>query len=300
MFTYLTSDPNPTEYFVLDYLLGHEIKLVEGKEPGHQKIYPLSVDQQEILRKYIDTNMKRGFIRESQSPAGYPILFVPKRDEEEPRMCVDYRKLNDITIKNRYPLPLIEELRDQLIGAKVFTKFDIREAYYQVRIKEGDEWKTAFKTRYGHYEYKVMPFGLANAPATFQCLINNALREYLDIFVIAYLDDILIYSKDPKEHTEHVRKVLKALLKYNLRLKISKCEFNTVKTGFLGHIIEPGRISMVLKPAITRKRKGSWVIVNEGQDALDGWMEVVKNGRRSVGRGTSVPSNCSVGKEDSV
>ena len=140
--------------------------------------------------------MEKGYIRPSTSLAGYPILFVPKKNSTL-RICVDYRQLNGITIKNRYPLPRIDEILDRIHGAKIFTKFDLRGAYNLVRMKEGEEWKTAFRTRYGLFEYLVMPFGLTNAPATFQTLINNVLQEHLDRTVIVYLDDILIYSKDP-------------------------------------------------------------------------------------------------------
>ena len=122
-------------------------------------------------------------------------MFVPKKDGTD-RLCVDYRQLNDITVKNRYPLPNIAELTDRLSRAKIFTALDLRDGYHLIRIKKGEEWKTAFRTRYGHFEYTVMPFGLTNAPATFQELINNVLRPYLDIFVIAYLDDILIYLEN--------------------------------------------------------------------------------------------------------
>ena len=142
-------------------------------------------------------------------------MFVPKKDGKL-RLCVDYRKLNDITVKNRYPLPNIHELRDRLSRAKIFTALDLRDGYHLIRIAKGEEWKTAFRTRYGHYEYTVMPFGLTNALATFQELINNVLREYLDIFVIAYLDNILIYSKNEKDHTKHVKLVLRALDEFSL------------------------------------------------------------------------------------
>src|SRR5205814_3307007 len=136
------------------------------------------------------------------------------------RLCVDYRGLNRVTIKNRYPLPLISEMLDRLRSGKVFTKIDLRGAYNLVRIRPGDEWKTAFRTRYGHFEYSVMPFGLTNAPATFQALINDTLREYLDDFVVAYLDDILIYTKGTlAEHQKQVRKVLRKLQEKGMRLK---------------------------------------------------------------------------------
>jgi hypothetical protein len=135
---------------------------------------------------------------------GAPILFVPKKDRGL-RLCVDYRGLNKVTIKNQYPLPLINKTLDRLIGARIFTKLNLKDAYHRIRIREGHEWKTAFRTRYGHFEYLVMPFGLANAPATFQAYINTSLAGILDDFIIVYLDNILIYSKDPAQHQDHVR-----------------------------------------------------------------------------------------------
>ena len=160
------------------------------------------------------------------------------------RLCVDYRELNDITVKNSYPLPLISEIQDRFQKAKYFTKFDIPAAYNRIRIKEGDEWKTAFGTRFGHYEYLVMPFGLTNAPATFQAFINNVLREYLDVFVTAYLDDILIYSETYEEHIIHVNKVLETMKQANLRIKLSKSEFHKPEVKFLGVIIGKDRLKM--------------------------------------------------------
>lgn len=165
----------------------HEINLLPGTEPRFHKIYPLNETQTTALREYLDENLRKGYIRPSKSPAGYPILFVPKKNGKL-RLCVDYRQLNDITIKDRYPLPLISELRDRLHKAQWFTTLDLKGAYNLIRIKQGDEWKTAFRTKLGHYEYLVMPFGLTNAPATFQTMINDVLREYLDKFVVVYLD----------------------------------------------------------------------------------------------------------------
>ena len=170
-------------------------------------------------------------------------MFVPKKDGTD-RLCVDYRQLNDITIKNQYPLPNITELQDRLSRAKIFTALDLRDGYHLIRIKKGEEWKTAFRTRYGHYEYTVMPFGLTNAPATFQELINNVLRPYLDIFVIAYLDDILIYLEEEEQHTEHVKQVLQALDEYSLRLKLKKCEFHKTKVNFLGYVVGVNGVQM--------------------------------------------------------
>ena len=174
----------------------HAIKLQKGQQLPYRPIYSLGPVKLETLKTYIKTNLANGFIWPSKSPAGTPILFVGKPDGSF-RLYVDYRGLNNLTIKNRYPLPLIGESLDRLGRAKRFTQLDLTSAYHRMRIKEGDEWKTAFRTRYGHFEYQVMPFGLSNAPASFQGYINKILAEKLDIFVIVYLDDIFIYTKDP-------------------------------------------------------------------------------------------------------
>ena len=161
----------------------HAIELEPGKTPPFGPLYNLSEYQLKTLREYIDENLANGFIRPSKSSAGAPVLFTPKPDGTL-RLCVDYRGLNSMTIKNRYPLPLIDEILDRLSGAQVFTKVDVKNAYYRLRIREGDEWKTAFRTRYGLFEYLVMPFGLTNAPASFQSYINWVLRPDFDITVI--------------------------------------------------------------------------------------------------------------------
>ena len=171
-------------------------------------------------------------------------MFAKKKDRTL-RFCVDYRQLNNITIKNRYTLPLIQELQDRLRGAQWFTKLDVRDAYHMVRMKKGEEWKTAFRMRYGHYEYTVMPFGLTNAPATFQALINDTLREHLDDFVVVYLDDILIYTKGTlAEHQKQVRKVLRKLQEKGMRLKRQKCEFHRKELEFLGIIVSGHEFKM--------------------------------------------------------
>jgi Reverse transcriptase (RNA-dependent DNA polymerase) len=185
----------------------HEIPLKPGTKPTYGPIYSLSEKELAALREYLEENQKKGFIRPSVADAGYLILFVPKPGGKL-RLCVDYRRLNEIIIKNRYALPLISELHDRIRGAKWFTTLDLRGAYNLIRMKEGEEKKTTFRTRYGSYEYLVMPFGLTNAPATFQSLVNDTLKGYLDIFCVAYLDDILIYSETLEQHVEHVRKVL--------------------------------------------------------------------------------------------
>ncbi|SLM38743.1 Reverse transcriptase domain [Lasallia pustulata] len=214
-----------------------------GKNPEKQPIYPISEAKLEVLRKYIDENKVKGFIRKSTSPVGYPILFVQKKDGTQ-RLYVNYRKLNAITVKNSYPLPLISELQDRLQKAKWFTKLDVRQAYHQIQMKAGEEWKTAFRTRLGHFEYRVIPFGLTNTPASFQSYINNVLREYLDVFATVYINDILIYSETEEEHRTHVRKVLTASQMEDLQLSLEKSEFHKQEINFLGYIIRPGELGM--------------------------------------------------------
>jgi hypothetical protein len=160
-----------------------------------------------VLEEYIEKALMRGWIRESQSSAGAPVLFSLKKNSDL-RLCIDYRKLNAITVKNRYPLSLISELLDRLSGSVIFSKID---AYHRMRIREGDEWKTAFRMRYGHFEYMVLPFGLTNALATFQFYISQALRGLIDDFCVVYLDDILVFFKSEKEHHRHLEQVVERL-----------------------------------------------------------------------------------------
>lgn len=219
------------------------IELEDGKTPPFGPLYALSELELKALSEWIEDNLSKGFIRASRSPAGAPILFVKKKDGSL-RLCVDYRGLNKVSIKNRYPLPLIPEALDRLKHAKVFTKLDLRGAYNLVRIKEGDEWKTAFRTRYGHFECLVMPFGLTNAPAAFQHFVNDVFRDLLDNTVLIYLDDILIFSDDPATHEEDVRRVLRRLIENGLYAKAEKCEFNVKETEFLGFTIGTTGIAM--------------------------------------------------------
>jgi len=220
-----------------------EINLKDNSILFYGPLYPLTELERDELKKQLKELLEKGFIRKSTSPAGAPVLFVRKKDGTL-RLVIDYRKLNDMTIRNSYPLPLISELLDRVKGAKVFTKLDLKSAYNLVRIKEGDEYKTAFRTRYGHFEFLVMPFGLKNAPATFQHFINDVLSEYLDDFVISYIDDILIYSNTIEEHHIHVRKVLKKLLENNLYVKLEKCEFDKSETTFLGYVLSRDGLKM--------------------------------------------------------
>lgn len=221
----------------------HEIKIQEGKQPRKEPLRPVTAQRAEQIREYVDEGLRKGHIRESDSPAGYPLHIVTKPGKKD-RVCVDYRGLNEITVKNSYPLPLIHELQDRLQGAQWFTAFDIPGAYNRIRIKEGEEWKTAFRTRFGLFEYLVMPFGLTNAPATFQAYINNVLRKYLDHFVVVYLDDILVYSKTYEDHVQHVRKVLQALKDANMRIKPEKTEFHKTEIKFLGYVVSREGLKM--------------------------------------------------------
>jgi hypothetical protein len=221
----------------------HTMPLMEGSTVPYGPIYRLSTMELETLHDYIQENLARGFIQPSESPAGAPVLFVKKKDGSL-RLCVDYRGLNKITTPNRCPLPLISETLDRLNTGVIFTKLDMRGAYNLIRIAEGEEWKTAFRTRYGHFEYRVMPFGLTNAPATFQAFVNNVLREYLDHFVVVYLDDILIYSPSAAQHNAHVMSVLQKLKDAQLSLKLEKCQFGVPQVQFLGFVISKDGITM--------------------------------------------------------
>ncbi|SLM36161.1 gag polymerase env [Lasallia pustulata] len=196
-----------------------------------------------VLKVYLNNAVKAGIICKSILPAASPVMFIPKSDGSL-QLVIDYRRLNNITIKNRYPLPLILDMLDRLQGAKKFTKLDCKDAYNRVQIKGGDEWKTAFRTRFRLFKYLAMRFGLTNAPATFQAFIDKALGEFLDITCVVYLDNILIFSKNESDHEEHVRQVLAALQRYDLHLKFSKCSFNTTEVDFLGFRINTEGIFM--------------------------------------------------------
>ena len=225
------------EYSPQDY----EIKLKEGAQLKFFKIYYTNRQQNEELKKYLEENLKRGYIQPSTLLAGYPILFIPKKDRKL-RLYVDYRQLNNQTVKNRYLLLLISRLRDQLASTKFFIRLDLPSAYNYIRIKEGDEQKTTFRILYRYFEYLVIPFGLTNALVTFQSLIDYTIRPFLDKFAVYYLDDILIFSKTLAEHRKYIRAVLDALYQYKLSVNKEKSEFYITKTVFLGYKISPGQI----------------------------------------------------------
>ncbi len=219
------------------------INLLPNAMPPKSKVYPLSRTESQAMEEYIEEALSSGFIRSSTSPAAAGFFFVEKKDGGL-RPCIDYRGLNNVTRKFRYPLPLVPSALEQLREATIYTKLDLRSAYNLIRIKEGDEWKTAFLTTRGHYEYQVMPYGLANSPAVFQSFINEIFRDLLSKYVVAYIDDILIYSKTEKEHITHVRTVLKRLLENQLYVKAEKCEFHVKQTFFLGYHISHEGVKM--------------------------------------------------------
>jgi len=216
--------------------VGHSIPTIPGEQPPWKGMYRLSPLEHEEVVKQITQLLKNGWIEPSVSPYGAPILFVAKKGGGL-RMCVDYRALNKITIKNRYPLPRIDDLFDCLQGAKYFTSIDLAQGYHQIRIPPEDVPKTAFRTPIGHFQYKVLSFGLTNAPATFQTAMNRMLSPYLRNFVLVYLDDILIYSKTMEEHEKHVALVLEALRKQKYYANIKKCHFGTENLKYLGHVV---------------------------------------------------------------
>ncbi|GJS59645.1 putative reverse transcriptase domain-containing protein [Tanacetum coccineum] len=212
-----------------------KIELVPGAAPVARAPYRLAPSELKELADQLQELSEKGFIRPSSSPWGAPVLFVKKKDGSF-RMCIDYRELNKLIIKNRYPLPRIDDLFDQLQGSSVYSKIDLRPGYHQLRIREEDIPIMAFQTRYGHYEFQVMPFGLTNAPAVFMDLMNRVCKPYLDKFVIVFIDDILIYSKNKEEHEKHLKIILELLKKSNCT-QSSKCDSAETGKQFLDHEI---------------------------------------------------------------
>ncbi|KAL0559551.1 hypothetical protein IC582_004165 [Cucumis melo] len=219
------------------------IELEPGTVPISRAPYRMAPAELKELKVQLQELLDKGLIRPSVSPWGAPVLFVKKKDGSM-RLCIDYRELNKVTVKNRYPLPRIDDLFDQLQGATVFSKIDLRSGYHQPRIKDEDVPRTTFRSRYGHYEFIVMSFGLTNAPAVFMDLMNRVFREFLDTFVIVFIDDILIYSKTEAEHEEHLRMVLQTLRDNKLYAKFSKCEFWLKQVSFLGHVVSKAGVSV--------------------------------------------------------
>src|SRR5687767_907514 len=212
------------------------IDLLPDTRPISIPPYRMAPAELKELKEQLKDLLDKGFIRPSISPWGAPVLFVRKKDGTL-RMCIDYRQLNKVTIKNKYPIPRIDDLFDQLQGASHFSKIDLRSGYHQLRVREKDIPKTAFRTRYGHFEFVVMSFGLTNAPAVFMDLMNRVFKPYIDMFVLVFIDDILIYSKGEEEHMGHLRLVLQKLREKQLFAKFSKCEFWLKEVAFLGHVV---------------------------------------------------------------
>ena len=212
------------------------IEVVHGTTPISRAPYHMAPTKLKDLKTQLHELLDKGFIRPSVSPWGVPVLFVKKKDGTL-WMCIDYRQINKVTVKNKYPLSRIEDLFDQLRRASVFSKIDLRSRYYQLRVKEVNVLKTAFRTRFGHSEFLVMPFGLTNAPATFMDLMNRVFHSYLDQFVVVFIDDILVYSKDAQEHDHHLRIVLQILRENMLFAKLSKCDFLLKEVSFLSYCI---------------------------------------------------------------
>jgi Reverse transcriptase (RNA-dependent DNA polymerase) len=239
------SDVFPEDLFGLppEREIEFTIDLVPGTGPISIAPYRMSPTELVELKKQVEDLLTKQFVRPSVSPWGAPVLLVKKKDGTM-RLCVDYRQLNKMTIKNKYPLPRIDDLMDQLVGACIFSKIDLRSGYHQIRVKQEDISKTAFRTRYGHYEYLVMPFGVTNAPGVFMEYMNRVFHPYLDNFVVVFIDDILVYSKTREEHEEHLRIVLQTLRDRQLYAKLSKCEFWLGEVSFLGHVVSRGGIAV--------------------------------------------------------
>jgi hypothetical protein len=220
------------------------IELQPGTAPISKRPYRMPLAELAELKKQLQELLDKGFIRPSTSPWGCPALALFVKKDESLRLCVDYRPLNAVTINNKYPLSRIDVLFDQLVGAKVFSKIDLRSGYHQIKIRASDIPKTAFSTRYGLYEYLVMSFGLTNAPAYFMYLMNSVFMPDQDKFVVVFIDDILVYSKNEAEHAEHLHIVLQRLRDHRLYAKLSKCEFWLKEIKFLGHTISQDGVSV--------------------------------------------------------
>jgi hypothetical protein len=224
-------------------MVDHSIPLLPGAPPFRLRPYRYTPQQKDEIESQVQEMLTSGIIKQSSSPFASPVLLVKKKDGEW-RLCVDYRRLNAYTVKNRFPMPIFDEITDELNGAQVFSKLDHRSGYHQIRIKEGDEYKTAFQTHHGHYKYKVMSFGLTGAPATFQEFMNKILASLFQKCVMVFLDDVLVYSRSLTEHVDHLDQVFKLLDQHQLKLKRSKCQFARDSLKFLGHIVSAAGLSI--------------------------------------------------------
>ena len=268
-----------------DIEIDFQIELAPGTEPISRAPYRMAPVELKELKVQIEEMVNKGFVRPRTSPWGALVLFVNKKDGSM-RLCIDYRELNKVTIHNQYPLPRIDDLFDQLQGAKVFSKIDLRSGYHQLRLHDHDVSKTAFRTRYEHFEFLVMSFGLINATTAFMDLMNRIFRPYLDQFVIVFIDDILIYSGSGEEHAEHLRIVLQILWEHRLYAKLSKCQFWLDIVAFLGHIVsaegvsvDPQKVKAILNwkpPTSVTEIRSFIVLAGYYRKFVEGFSKIVK------------------------
>lgn len=256
-------------------LCDHKIPLLPGSKAVFIRPYRHTPAQKDEIERQVKEMLQNGIIQHSSSPFSSPALLVKKKDGSW-RVCIDYRQLNAITKKGTYPMPIIDELLDELAGAKIFSKLDLRAGYHQIRMAEGEEFKTAFQTHSGHYEYKVMSFGLTGAPATFQGAMNDTLRPLLRKCALVFFDDILIYSPDMNSHLDHLKQVLQLLDTHQWKVKLSKCDFAQTQISYLGHIIsgqgvstDPSKIQSIVD--------WQYLLHSRNSGVFWGWPDIIGN-----------------------